>query len=106
MGKYKVGLDRPDSMEGVAFEVPPVGLIENKGHVVVELDDEVAENLKNLYGVTIEESNEAVSVPLRYPGYNYPGVEAEVEVESEPGPAAIPALGPPVLEEEEGGEEE
>jgi hypothetical protein len=77
VGKYKVGLDRPDSMEGVAFEVPPVGLIENKGHVVVDIDDEVAKSLKDLAFITVEKSSAAETVPVKYPGYNYLGDTAE-----------------------------
>lgn len=100
MGKYKVGLDRPDSMEGVAFEVPPVGLIENKGHVVVELDDAVAASLTNAYGVTVEKSSAAVTVPIKYPGYNFPGDT----VEEPPPPAPVTTPVPPISSG--GGEEE
>jgi len=73
VGKYKVSLDRPDAMDDVLFEVPPVGLLKNKGHVVVELDDEQVEFLKNAHGVTVIASSQSTTeLNTKLPGYVYP----------------------------------
>jgi hypothetical protein len=78
VGKYKVSLDRPDAMDDVLFEVPPVGLLKNKGHVVAELSDEQAELLKNAHGITVEKSSQtATEMNTTYPGYVYPEPEEE-----------------------------
>lgn len=99
MGKHKVSLDRDDVMPDVLFEVPPVGLIGNKGHVVAELDDETAEGLGNTYGVTVEASGAPVDdLNFQYPGYDYP--EPAEEEETPPAPEPEPEPEPPP----EGGE--
>jgi hypothetical protein len=73
VGKYKVSLDRPDAMDDVLFEVPPVGLIKNKTHVVAELSDEQAEFLKNAHGITVEKSSQPeTELNTEMPGYVYP----------------------------------
>lgn len=97
MGKYKIGLNRPESPQGELFEVPPVGLIENMGHVVAELDDDTAKALMTAYGIIVEKSSEPLTeVNSKVPGYSYQYVE-EVEVER--------TYPPPIeAEVEEGGE--
>ena len=85
MGKYKISFDREDVMPDVLFEVPPVGLIGNKGHVVAELDDEVANGLGNAYGVTVETSSAPLDdLNFQHPAYDYP------EPSEEPPPAPEP----------------
>jgi hypothetical protein len=96
VGKYKVSLDRPDAMDDVLFEVPPVGLIKNKTHVVAELSDEQADLLKNAHGITIQPSSEEVTeMNTKMPGYVYPEPEEEEYVEPVVAVAEV---------EEEGGE--
>jgi hypothetical protein len=66
-------------MDDVLFEVPPVGLIKNKTHVVAELSDEQAESLRNAHGITVEKSSQATVTEMNttYPGYVYPESEEE-----------------------------
>jgi len=81
VGKYKVSLNRPDAMDDVLFEVPPVGLLKNKTHVVAELSDEQAEFLKNAHGITVEKSSQTVTeMNTAYPGYVYNEPEEEEPV--------------------------
>jgi hypothetical protein len=82
VGKYKVGFDHPEYPQGELFEVPPVGLIKNKGFAVTELTEEQVKALEGAFGVTIKSTNEEVTTPLLHPSQAPPK-----EAEAEPAPS-------------------
>lgn len=81
MGRYKLTVDLPNLPKGEPVDVPPVGLVENGGSVVFEMnDDHIAEyNFDDTFGVTLKPTKEGLT-------------KAEEEA-------------PPETETEEGGEE-
>lgn len=55
MATYEIAVDQPNRPDGDPIEVPPVGLVENRGKpLVCELDKEQADALGSAYGVKVK----------------------------------------------------
>ena len=82
MPKYEVSVDMPTAGD-TELEVHGVGLVKNKGSVVVNLSKEAADQLKKTEGVSVKSAKEGAKAINDPPDPNEPVSVQETPVGSE-----------------------